>query len=61
MATTEVRDLAAAARAALADGRVHDDPVAIDAWTRMAIYDLHAGRPRRLDPTERAFLTRWAP
>jgi acyl-CoA thioester hydrolase len=45
----------------LHDGPRDDDPVAIDAWTRMAIYDLHAGRPRRLEQAERAFLARWAP
>jgi acyl-CoA thioester hydrolase len=48
-------------RYALHDGPNGDDPVAIEAWTRMAIYDLVAGRPRRLDPSERAFLARWAP
>ena len=45
---------------ALHDGPGDDDPVAIEAWTRMAIYDLAAGRPRRLDAPERAFLARWA-
>jgi acyl-CoA thioester hydrolase len=45
----------------LHDGPGDDDPVAIEAWTRMAIFDLEAGRPRRLDPAERAFLGRWSP
>ena len=36
-------------RYALHDGPDGDDPVAIEAWTRMALFDLAAGRPRRLD------------
>ena len=44
---------------ALHDGPHAADPVAVDACTRMAIYDLVAGRPRRLDAAERAFLERW--
>lgn len=36
-----------------------DDPVAITAWTRMALFDLDAGRPRRITADERAFLRRW--
>jgi acyl-CoA thioester hydrolase len=48
-------------RYALHDGSDGDDPVAIEAWTRMAIFDLGAGHPRRLDASERAFLARWAP
>jgi len=43
----------------LHDGAGEDDPVAIHAWTRMASVDLGAGRPRRLDGAERAFLQRW--
>ena len=61
MSVDELRAASFRIRYALHDGPDGEDPVAIDAWTRMAIYDLHAGRPRRLDPTERAFLTRWAP
>lgn len=44
----------------LHDGPGEADPVAIEAHTRMAIYDLAAGRPRRLDEAERAFLARWS-
>jgi acyl-CoA thioester hydrolase len=44
----------------LHDGPGEADPVAIEAYTLMAIYDLDAGRPRRLDETERAFLARWS-
>lgn len=47
-------------RYALHDGPDADDPVAVEAGTRMAVYDLAAGRPRRLDADERAFLLRWA-
>ena len=47
-------------RCALHDGPTGDDPVAVEAWTRMAIYDLEASRPRRLDAAERAFLARWS-
>lgn len=45
---------------ALHDGPGQDTPVALEAWTRMALYDLDMGRPRRLLPGERAFLARWA-
>lgn len=41
------------------DGPGATDPVAVHAWTRMATYDLTAGRPRRMTPEERAFLGRW--
>ena len=44
----------------LHDGPGAADPVAIEAGTRMAIYDLAAGRPRRLAEAERAFLARWS-
>jgi acyl-CoA thioester hydrolase len=44
----------------LHDGPGETDPVAIEANTRMAIYDLNAGRPRRIDEAERAFLARWS-
>jgi acyl-CoA thioester hydrolase len=42
------------------DGPEEGDPVAVVGWTRMATFDLVAGRPRRLTPEERAFLARWA-
>ena len=61
MTVDEMRAASFRIRYALHDGPADDDPVAIEAWTRMAIYDLGAGRPRRLDTTERAFLARWAP
>ena len=61
MTVDEVRAASFRIRYQLHDGPEGDDPVAIDAWTRMAIYDLDAGRPRRLEPAERAFLARWAP
>ncbi len=57
----EMRAASFRIRYALHDGPNDDDPVAIEAWTRMAIYDLVAERPRRLDAPERAFLARWAP
>jgi acyl-CoA thioester hydrolase len=60
MTVDEMRAASFRIRYALHDGPADDDPVAIEAWTRMAIYDLEAGRPRRLDATERAFLARWA-
>jgi len=60
MTVDETRAASFRIRYALHDGPAHDDPVAIDAWTRMAIYDLVAGRPRRLVAPERAFLARWA-
>jgi acyl-CoA thioester hydrolase len=44
----------------LHDGPGVTDPVAIEAGTRMAIYDLGAGRPRRIDEAERAFLAQWS-
>jgi acyl-CoA thioester hydrolase len=60
MTVDEMRAASFRIRYALHDGPGDDDPVAIEAWTRMAIYDLAAGRPRRLEPPERAFLARWA-
>lgn len=60
MAVDEVRAASFRIRYALHDGLAEDDPVAIRAWTRMAVYDLDAARPRRLDPAERAFLARWS-
>ena len=44
----------------LHDGPDATDPVAVQAWTRMAPYDLGGGHPRRLAPEERAFLARWS-
>jgi acyl-CoA thioester hydrolase len=41
------------------DGPDEADPVAVEAWTRMAMFDLDAQRPRRLTTDERAFLGRW--
>ena len=45
---------------ALHDGASEDDPVAIEATTVMALYDLGAQRPRRLTEAERGFLETWA-
>ena len=42
------------------DGPGAADAIAVQAWTRMATYDLDAGRPRRLTDDERKFLARWA-
>ncbi|WP_214371248.1 acyl-CoA thioesterase [Pseudonocardia sp. H11422] len=42
------------------DGPDADDPVAVGARTRMALFDLDAQRPRRLSVPEREFLGRWA-
>ncbi|MFC5948151.1 acyl-CoA thioesterase [Pseudonocardia lutea] len=42
-------------------GPAESDPVAIEAETRMALFDLEGQRPRRLTAEERAFLLRWAP
>ncbi|MGD9531720.1 acyl-CoA thioesterase [Pseudonocardia sp.] len=41
------------------DGPAAEDPVAATAWTRMAMVDLDANRPRRLTAPEREFLARW--
>ena len=41
------------------DGADASDPVAVTAHTDMAIYDMSAGRPRRLVGEEREFLKRW--
>lgn len=45
----------------LHSGPSSDDPVAITASTRMALYDLEAGRPRRLSTAEREYLVGFAP
>ena len=42
------------------DGADEGDPVAVVAHTDMALYDLAAGRPRRLVAAERDFLKRWS-
>ncbi|MBA3905358.1 MAG: thioesterase family protein [Pseudonocardiales bacterium] len=60
MTVDEVRAASFRIRYRLHDGPGETDPVAIEAHTRMAIYDLAAGRPRRLDESERAFLARWS-
>lgn len=60
MTVDEVRAASFRIRYELHDGPGEADPVAIEAHTLMAIYDLDAGRPRRLDETERAFLARWS-
>ncbi|SHK94998.1 acyl-CoA thioester hydrolase [Pseudonocardia thermophila] len=41
----------------LHDGPEAEDPVAIRAWTRMALYDMDAQRPRRLSEAEREYLS----
>jgi acyl-CoA thioester hydrolase len=42
------------------DYRLYDEEwLAIEAETRMALFDLVAGRPRRLTPDERTFLQKW--
>ncbi|MEJ8279269.1 acyl-CoA thioesterase [Pseudonocardia spirodelae] len=59
--TITVRELRAASFVldyALHDGPGADDPVAVTAWTRMALYDLEGGRVRRLTADERDFLKR---
>lgn len=61
--TMGVRDVRAASFTIdyqMHDGPDEDDPVAVRAVTRMALYDLEAERPRRLTADERAFLGRWA-
>jgi acyl-CoA thioester hydrolase len=45
---------------ALHDGAAEADPVAIEATTVMALFDLGAQRPRRITADERAFLEKWA-
>ena len=40
------------------DGPAATDAVAVVGWTKMATFDLAAGRPRRLTADARAFLTR---
>jgi len=55
----EVRAASFRIHYALHDGPETAAPVAITAWTRMAIFDLAGNRPRRLDADERAFLGRW--
>jgi acyl-CoA thioester hydrolase len=38
------------------DGSGDDAPLAIRAWTRMALFDMEAQRPRRLGEAEKAYL-----
>ena len=45
---------------ALHDGGAETDPVAIEATTSMALFDLGAQRPRRIGADEREFLEKWA-
>jgi len=59
MAVDEVRGAAFRISYEMHDGPGVTDAVAVCAWTRMATYDLEAGRPRRLTPDEREFLGRW--
>ena len=59
MTVDEVRGAAFRISYEMHDGPAADDPVAVRAWTRMATYDLDAGRPRRLTAQEREFLARW--
>jgi acyl-CoA thioester hydrolase len=61
MAVDEVRAASFRIGYELHDGPEETDPVAVLAWTRMAIVDLSTQRPRRLQPQERDFLARWAP
>jgi acyl-CoA thioester hydrolase len=59
-----VRDVRAASFTidyVMREGPAETDPVAIEAETRMALFDLEGQRPRRLSTEERAFLLRWAP
>lgn len=61
--TMDVRDVRAASFTLgyeMHDGPGESDPVAVQALTRMALYDLAADRVRRLSAEERAFLGRWA-
>ena len=59
MAVDELRAASFRIRYEMHDGPGTTDTVAVHAWTRMATYDLAAGRPRRLTPPEREFLSRW--
>ncbi len=45
---------------ALHDGTAETDPVAVEATTSMALFDLGAQRPRRITADERAFLEKWS-
>ena len=59
MAVEEVRAASFRITYEMHDGPAEADPVAVRAWTRMATFDLEAGRPRRLTPKEGEFLDRW--
>lgn len=60
MAIDEIRAASFRIAYEMHDGPDETDAVAVLAWTRMATYDLDAGRPRRLTDDERKFLARWA-
>jgi acyl-CoA thioester hydrolase len=60
MAVEDVRAAAFRITYEMHEGPDAGDAVAVCAWTRMATYDLDAGRPRRLTADEREFLGRWA-
>lgn len=56
MGIDEVRAASFRIRYALHDGPAESDPVAIRAWTRMALFDISAQRPRRLTAAEQEYL-----
>jgi acyl-CoA thioester hydrolase len=60
MAIEEIRAASFRITYEMHDGPGAADAIAVQAWTRMATYDLDAGRPRRLTDDERKFLARWA-
>jgi acyl-CoA thioester hydrolase len=59
MAVEEVRAASFRITYEMHEGPEEGDAVAVRAWTRMAAYDIDAGRPRRLTDDERAYLARW--
>ena len=59
MAVDEVRAASFRICYEMHEGPGEDDRVAIEAWTRMATFDLEAQRPRRLTDGEREFLGKW--
>lgn len=40
-------------------GSKAEDPVAVAAWTKMAMFDFATGRPRRFTADEQVFLRKW--
>ena len=60
MAIEEVRAASFRITYEMHDGPGAADAIAVQAWTRMATFDLSAQRPRRLVSAEREFLARWA-